>query len=159
MNKKEIKITAPEGQVIDYNEEKGTINFVAEPLDIMKRINSFEDVCEDQNKNPKDYICTSSDPDDIMANATKMALVIARCFNEGKELDWSNENQRKYLMYLRYIPSSGWSLDDVVSWDTFTYCGARLHFANPDHVRRAWELFPEVYKNINNQFITTNEQN
>ena len=145
MNKKEIKITAPEGQVIDYNEEKGTINFVAEPLDIMKRINSFEDVCEDQNKNPKDYICTSSDPDDIMANATKMALVIARCFNEGKELDWSNENQRKYLMYLRYIPSSGWSLDGVFYWFTFTHCSARRVFRTREIGQYAGENFLHFY--------------
>jgi hypothetical protein len=150
MNKKEITITAPDGQVIDYNETNGTIKFVPEPLDIMDRIKTFADVCKDQNRNIEDYYCSSQDPDEIIANATKKALLISRCFNDGKEADWGNSNQSKYFIWWRYTPSSGWSLSVVVLWYAFTHCGARLAFLNRKHAEYCAAQFKDVYDQINN---------
>ena len=149
---KTIKMPPPTGFKFGDVEPTGEINLIEVKLDIMERNITFEELCREQNRDPKSYICTSSDPDEIQSNATKIALLIARYFNEGKELDWSDSSQRKYYMRLVYTPSSGWSLYGVVRWlaYTLTNCGARLHFSNPDHVRKAYELFPEVYHNINN---------
>ncbi|WP_348814091.1 hypothetical protein [Flavobacterium maritimum] len=118
--------------------------------DIMKRIKTFDDVCRETGKNPKDYICTSTDPDDIAANALKQALLIRRCFNADKKevLDWTNSDQRKYLHVYELSPSSGWSLDDVAYWDSDTYCGSRLAFLDPEHAQYAWDQFKEIHINL-----------
>lgn len=117
---------------------------------IMERIKSFDDVCLEMGKNPKDYICTSDDPDDIAANALRQALLISRCFNADKkeELDWTNSNQRKYLHVYEQSPSSGWSLDDVAVWDTFTSCGSRQAFLDAEHAQYAWDTFKPIYINL-----------
>ena len=54
--------------------------------------------------------------------------------NEGLEEPWipdySNPKQEKWELWIRYSPSSGWSLDDVGNWltRTVTHCGARRVF-------------------------------
>ena len=152
MKNKSITIEAPEGHVIDeFNKATGVVTFKLEPKDIMERIQTFQDVCADQNRDPSDYICESDDPDEIMANATKMLLLIVRCFNEGKEADWSNSNQSKYFPWWQYSPSSGWSLHDVDYWLASTLCGARLAFLNRKHAEYCASKFKYVYDNINNQ--------
>lgn len=148
---KSITIKAPEGHVIDkFDEATSTVTFKPIPLNVMERIKTFEDVCKDQNRKIEDYYCDSEDPDEIMANATKRALLISRCFNEGKEADWSNSNQSKYFIWWQYAPSSGWSLLVVDYWHTYTPCGARLAFLNRKHAEYCVTQFKDVYDNINN---------
>ena len=125
---------------------------------VMERINSLDDVFKETGKNPKDYIYTGDDADKIMLNATAIALLIARAFNEGKEADWSNGNQAKWFIVQKYSPSSGWSLNGVGHWYTITHCGARLAFLKSEHAERAYELFgKEVYQKINHLIPQDNE--
>ncbi|MBS4042359.1 MAG: hypothetical protein KGZ59_00900 [Chitinophagaceae bacterium] len=116
--------------------------------DITKRINSFEDVCKEMGKNYKDFICESKDPDEQAANAYKQALLIVKCYNGDTVLDWTNINQPKYCLRY-YLSGSGWSLYAVDGWAAYTYCGARLHFANRDHAQDAWNKFKEIFIKLN----------
>jgi len=152
-------LTVPKDKVLEaYSKAKSPRKVMLENLfgiktfqpDIMKRISEFDDVCREMGKNPKDYICTSDDPDDIAANALRQALLISRCFNADKKevMDWGNSNQRKYQLVYIYSPSSGWSLYFVGYWNTHTYCGSRLAFFDPEHAQYAWDTFKEIYINL-----------
>ena len=152
-------LTADKGKVINaYKKAKTGRKVFLENLfglktfqpDVMQRIKTLDDVFRETGKDAKDYIYTGDDPDKIMLNATAIALLIARAYNEGKEADWSNQNQSKYFIWQKYSPSSGWSLNDVGNWYAGTYCGARLAFLNRNHALKAYELFgKEVYQKIN----------
>ena len=115
---------------------------------IMDRIKGFEDVCKEMGKNTKDYICKSDDKEDIAANALKMARLIVKCYNGDNILDWSNSNQPKYCHVYGFSPSSGWSLNHVDRWGTFTRCGSRLHFFDKAHAQDAWDKFSEIFINL-----------
>lgn len=148
---KTLSIDPPKGYKFQsVDESTGAINLVEIPFDVMERIKSLEDIFREAGKNSEDYQYTGTDPDKIMLNATAIALLIARVFNENKEADWSNSSQPKYFIYQEYSPSSGWSLNGVVYRVTFTLCGARLAFLNRNHALKAYELFgKEVYQKIN----------
>jgi hypothetical protein len=152
-------LTVPKDKVLEaYSKAKSPRKVMLENLfgiktfqpDIMKRIIGFDDVCREMGKNPKDYICTSDDPDDIAANALRQALLISRCFNADKKevIDWVNDNQRKYFHWYVYSPSSGWSLAHVGGWYTYTGCGSRLAFLDAEHAQYAWDQFKEIYINL-----------
>jgi hypothetical protein len=152
-------LTADKGKVLNaYNKAKSSRKVFLENLfgmktfqpDIMKRIITFDDVCRETGKNPKDYICTSDDPDDIAANALRQSLLISRCFNADKKevVDWSNSDQPKYFHVYTLSPSSGWSLRNVDYWYSFTGCGSRQPFLDPEHAQYAWDQFKEIYINL-----------
>jgi hypothetical protein len=157
-------LTADKGKVLTaYNKAKNGRKVWLENLfgiktfqpEIKARVKNFDDVCRETGKNPKDYICTSDDPDDIAANALRQALLISRCFNADKKevMDWGNSNQIKYLHVYVYTdpansPSSGWSLDDVDYWYSNSHCGSRQAFLDPDHAQYAWDQFKEIYINL-----------
>jgi len=112
---------------------------------LVERITCFDDVCVEMGKDPKEYICTSKNPIDIMINALLKWILAAEYFNEGKEPDWSNSNQRKYLPWLKYTAGSGWSFDAVGHWSTGTRCGSRQHFLDPAHVEHCAKVMPEIF--------------
>jgi hypothetical protein len=154
-----LTIKAPKGHVIDkFDESTGVVTFKPVPLDVMERINSLDDVFRETGKDAKEYQYTGTDPDKIMLNATAIALLIARAYNEGKEADWSNSNKPKFFIWQQYTPSSGWSLDGVDDWYSHSSCGARLAFLNRNHALKAYELFgKEVYQKINYLIPQNNE--
>lgn len=115
--------------------------------DIMDRIQTLDDVCKELGVLPHLYECNSNDPDDIAANALKQALLIARCYNEGKVLDWTNTNQPKYCHYYEKT-ASGWALRGVYVWVTYTSCCSRLYFAKREHAQDAWKKFSHIYINL-----------
>jgi len=115
--------------------------------DIMQRIQTFEDICAEMGKDPEDYECKSSDPDDIAANALRQALLISRCYNEGKVLDWDDSSQSKYC-HVYEKKASGWALGGVIGRVTSTYCGSRLYFQNRKHAEDAWNKFSHIYINL-----------
>lgn len=150
-------LTVPKDKVLEaYSKAKSPRKVMLENLfglktfqpDIMKRVIEFDDVCREMGKNPKDYICTSDDPDDIAANALRQALLISRCFNADKKevVDWANDNQRKYFHWYVYSPSSGWSLDGIDCWCTLTSCGSRLCFESSEKAKYAGNQFEDLYK-------------
>lgn len=114
---KTISIDPPKGYKFQsVDQSTGAINLVEVPKDIMKQIQSFEDVCAITGKNPKDYVCNSDDQDDVAANALKMALLISKAYRTGckEELDWDNGDQVKYF-HIYQKTSAGWSLNFVGS--------------------------------------------
>jgi hypothetical protein len=152
-------LTADKGKVLTaYNKAKGGRKVFLENLfgikifqpEITQRIKTFDDVCKEMGKDPKTYICTSDDPDDIAANALRQALLISRCFNADKKevIDWANDNQPKYFHVYVYSPSSGWSLHHVAVWYSVTYSGSRLPFLDRKHAEYAWNQFKEIYINL-----------
>lgn len=152
-------LTADKGKVLTaYNKAKGGRKVFLENLfgikifqpNIMERIKSFDDVCKELGKDPKDYVCNSDDPDDIAANALRQALLISRCFNADKKeiIDWANDNQPKYFHVYKCSPSSGWSLCRVDDWYTAANSGSRLAFLDSDHAEYAWNQFKEIYINL-----------
>lgn len=158
-------LTVPKDKVLAaYSKAKSPRKVMLENLfgiktfqpEIKARVKTFDDVCRETGKSPKDYICASNDPDDIAANALRQALLISRCFNADKKevMDWGNSNQRKYVHVYVYTPasanspSSGWSLVTVVGWHTGTRCGSRLAFLDPEHAQYAWDTFKEIYINL-----------
>ena len=161
MKTKTITIEAPEGHEIDkFDKTTGVVTFKQSPKDITERIKDLNDVFRETGKDLKDYQYTGTDADKIMLNATAIALLIARAYNEGVEADWSNSNQPKHFIWQKYSPSSGWSLRVVDYWYSSTYCGARLAFLKPEHANKAYELFgKEVYQKINYLIPQNNEQN
>lgn len=152
---KTLKITIPEGHVVDkFDETTGELSFKLLPKNIMERIKSFEDICLETGKDPKNYVCNSDDADDIAANALRQALLISRCFNAEvekatkKPMDWGNSNQIKYCHVYEYDDASGWSLNSVVYWHSRAFCGSRLHFLDDNHAQYAWDTFKEIYINL-----------
>jgi hypothetical protein len=148
---KTMQINPPLGfkfQVVD--QLSGVISLIEIPKDIKERIKTFDDVCREMGKNPKDYICTSDDPDDIAANALRQSLLISRCFNADKKeiIDWLNSDQRKYFHVYTLSPSSGWSVVVVGGWCSVTRCGSRQAFLDPEHAQYAWDTFKPIYINL-----------
>ncbi|SNA77707.1 hypothetical protein [Flavobacterium psychrophilum] len=153
MNKKEITITAPNGQVIDYNEANGTINFVAEPLDIKERIKTFDDVLSKLQIIPRDFAqqCDGLSKDEVAYRKIKL---IVQAFNEGWTPDWTNSNERKYVLwFVMGSPSGGgFSYYGYDDWLATSRVGSRLCFKSSDLAKHAGNLFLDIYKD----FLTLN---
>lgn len=116
---------------------------------IRERIKTFEDVCKEMGKDPKDYNYSGNDPDDFAANALRMWLLILRCFNEGKEADWSDSSQYKYAPWMKFSPVSGWSLHVIAGWRASADAGARLVFLDRKNAEYCMENdeFRTIYLN------------
>jgi uncharacterized protein YlzI (FlbEa/FlbD family) len=114
---------------------------------LIERITCFDDVCIEMGADPKNFICTSENPIDIMINALRKWILAAEYFNEGKEPDWSNSNQSKYIPWYKFSAGSGWSVYGVAYWHTGTgaYCGSRQYFLNKTHVEHCVKVMPEIF--------------
>lgn len=101
----------------------------------MSNIKSFEDACNvlqlDPTVLPDVSKLSEKRQKHTIANYKWDVIVEALNFEvENKEWvpDYSNDTEPKYELWLRYSPSSGWSLDHVDYWYTITHCGARRTF-------------------------------
>lgn len=78
-------------------------------------------------------------------NACAIIPKIVEVYNEGKELDWNNTNQYKYLPYYEFSRSGGWSFLSYVGWD-FVACGpAGLHYKSLELLNDACKKFNDIY--------------
>ena len=101
----------------------------------MSNIKSFEDACNvlqlDPTVLPDVSKLSEKRQKHTIANYKWDVIVEALNFEvENKEWvpDYSNDKETKYELWLRYSPSSGWSLRAVDGWITHTDCGARRTF-------------------------------
>ena len=79
-----------------------------------------------------------------------VAEVLIRALNnEGQEKPWiadySYSSQAKFEHIYYYYPASGWSLFDVGTWRSDTYCGSRRTFRTRAIANDAWNRFKEHF--------------
>jgi hypothetical protein len=98
-----------------------------------------------------DHLENEKDRSNIIANY-KLDVVIRALNNEDQEKPWipdySDTDQAKYENWYEFSPSSGWSLNVVDCWLTFTYCGSRRVFRTRAIGRYLWENFSELIKEV-----------
>ena len=112
---------------------------------------TFEEFCKKYNVDSTlpEITNVSEEVKKQMIATYKWELIVKTLNNEGLEKEWipdySDNNQRKYEIYVYYSPSSGWSLHGVFYWFTFTHCGARRVFRTREIGQYAGENFLHFY--------------
>ncbi|WP_348814090.1 CGNR zinc finger domain-containing protein [Flavobacterium maritimum] len=96
-----------------------------------------------------DHLQNESDKNAIIKNYM-LDVVIRALNNEGQSEKWvadySDDSTFKYENVYYHSPSSGWSLDAVGRWCSFTYCGSRRAFRTRAIGRYLWENFSDLIK-------------
>lgn len=117
--------------------------------DILKRVTTLEDVCREAGVDMS-YVTIPANADRRKRNSIRRDIcdLICEVFNEGVELDYSNSSQSKHYPYGRFVPGSGFSLDDVGYDRTNTSVGARLSTRNEEHTRHICKIFFEDFRVI-----------
>lgn len=118
---------------------------------VMERIKTYEDACEDQGITPLDQTDFLFLPeiDQKHAFAAHRINTIIRSLNEGWVPDWTNTNQPKY--YIWYAGSgSRFSYYGYFCVFDDSCVGSRLHFKS----RELAEYFGKTFiKDVNDYFI------
>lgn len=114
---------------------------------VQDRITNFNEVCEDQGKNPTDYVLpTEADQEEIAAVALKKLRLIAKALNEGWEPDFMNQNQYKYYPWFKQSSSAGgFVCAGYDCWHSGTFVGPRLAFKSSELAIYAGKTFIDVY--------------
>lgn len=115
------------------------------PKEMKDKINSYIDVCEELGTLYETLYPATTCPEKRSANALMMAFNIARCYNNGRKLDWKNVSQPKYVIY-SYLNSGTRVL--YVSWRSYVYVPAGLAFFSADDAEDALSKFKSVYKDL-----------
>ncbi|WP_264522162.1 hypothetical protein [Flavobacterium sp. N1994] len=68
-------------------------------------------------------------------------FIVKTLNDEGQEKEWepdyANEYEQKWELWVEFSPASGWSLVDVDSWSSHTFCGSRRVFRTREIARYA----------------------
>ncbi len=120
--------------------------------DICERINSLED-CHAETGRPviTDF---SIFPEDLRSFFKRMydGVVMTEAYNQGVKLDYKDENQKKWRIWLKQRASGGVGYN-VSYYDCSTAAAgdaSRLAFADQRLSKDAFEKFPELYEDILN---------
>jgi len=118
--------------------------------DIMDRIKTFEDACEELELDPKSVIPFPKpiDDDQRALNANAMLWVIYRALNEGWKPDWTNSNEYKYYPWFRMDSGSGLSFDDFGYATSASTVGSRLCLKSKELAEYAGEQFIDIYTEL-----------
>lgn len=125
--------------------------------DITERIFTFEDVCAEAGKNPKDYIIpnreqfkgTDEEYDEAVGVVAFSKLqLICKVFREGVVLDWNNTSQRKYFPWMLHTAGSGFSFFGYGCGRTSSSVGARLSVDTAEKARHIGLHFADVYNQL-----------
>ncbi|WP_298307215.1 hypothetical protein [Flavobacterium sp.] len=150
---KKITITAPEGKVINFDQEKGTVVFEDEPKSVIERIKTFEDVLKELEINHLNFL---KDLEGLSSDevAYRKIKLIAKAYNEQWIPDWTNSSERKYYPWFDMGSPSGvgFSYGDYDSWRAFSAVGSRLCFKTAELAEHAGKLFIDEYRD----FLTLN---
>lgn len=118
--------------------------------DIKDILNSIDDVIEYLGYDDPDVLdyleLQKLDiADHILAYQT--LVIIVKAYNEKKEPDYNNSNQRKYEPNFKLSSSVvGFSYDGCDGWASDSTVGSRLAFLNYDNMKDAVSKFLPVYK-------------
>ena len=107
--------------------------------DMMSRIKSMEDVCNEKGLNP--------DFAKRLSAFEKMELIVD-VLNEGWVPDYGNGKQPKYYPWFKYVPGSGWSYHGCDGEGTGAAVGARLVFKSAELAKYAGEQFLDIYSDF-----------
>jgi hypothetical protein len=102
-------------------------------INVMERVKSFEDVCREIGRDPKDPFFSELRPHE---NANRKMEAWAEALNEGVELSYKNINQKKWRVWVEW-DGSGFRLNGVhcdYSY-TLTGLGSRTAFASEEKAR------------------------
>lgn len=116
------------------------------PKEMKDKINSYIDVCEKLGTLYETLYPATTCPEKRSANALMMAFNIARCYNNGRKLDWKNVSQPKYVIYS--CLAGGTQVLYVNYWDYCVYCPAGLAFFSADDAEDALSKFKSVYEDL-----------
>jgi hypothetical protein len=119
--------------------------------DIFQRIKTFDDVCREAGKDPKNYVVTANmDEDEKGGIYFRRCALITKVFNQGWVPDWSNGSQQKWYMWLKYQGPSGFGLSGAHSFydRSNSDVGSRLVFKDRKTCEAVLEVFIEEWNNL-----------
>ena len=108
-------------------------------LNIMDRVQSFEDACQETGRDPKDPYFSACRPHE---NAIRKWEVVCEALNEGVVLSYANGRQEKWHVYLIYEGSC--FRFHVVAYTlthSYTGLGSRLGLCSEKLARHAAKYF------------------
>lgn len=120
---------------------------------VLERIKTYEDACEDQGITPLDQtdFLFLPDIDQKHAFAAHKINTIIRSLNEGWVPDWNNSSEYKYYVWYKWAGSgSGFTCVGYDCGCAYSIVGSRLHFKT----RELAQYFAKTFiKEINDYFI------
>lgn len=149
INGKDVKFTLTEEQESIIKKHSGNI---------IDRIKTFADACEDLGLDPDEQLPYPNPENDRQdaANAFTMLDIITESLLEGAKLDWTNSGQRKWYPYFNdYKPGSGFRFGDShYAWtNTHATGGARLCVDTQEKANYLGTQFIDIW----NKFLNPNK--
>jgi len=117
------------------------------PKSIIDRIQDLDDIWEILDLDEEDIVPFSKPKNTFQKYMNSCAIIphIVKVYNEGKELDWTNVSEYKYLPWFIFSTSAGWSFRDA-------YC--TLYATGPaGHHYKSRELLNDGCKKFNETYI------
>jgi hypothetical protein len=141
-----IKVTAPEGYIPVFDEEKREISFKDKPKNVRERINGWEDILAYHSLTQKKFekSCEGLYPHEV---ATREVELIVAAYNEGKIAVHGDGNEKRVPYY--DASGGGFRFDLADYWLTHSTCGSRLCYIGDDAFENACDAgvkFIEHYK-------------
>ncbi len=148
MKKSTIQVQIPEGFMIEaFNQQTGEVTITPKPKDLLGRITSFEEVCQEASVDPADYVTSSSEPMDILLNQVKRIGLLSKVFNQGEVLDAANTNQEKWFpVYEHSVSGFRFDGSDCTITDAGSILGPLLGFKDEETSDYVGKTFLEEYK-------------
>lgn len=81
--------------------------------------------------------------------AEQELVIITKALNEKQELDWNDLNNYKYFIW--WYLGDNFRLNVVYSYDTVSFCSARLCFISRERAQHSATHFKEFYKDYMNK--------
>ncbi|MBD3748534.1 MAG: hypothetical protein IE931_03465 [Sphingobacteriales bacterium] len=122
-------------------------------LDVKSRITSYEDACEELEREQIELSDFNFLPakDREAAFGFHQITTIIEAYNEGWQPDWTDSNETKYYPWFRLVGSGvGFSYDVYGCGDSHTYVGSRLVLKSSDLAIHVGKTFIDIY----NKFLT-----
>lgn len=93
------------------------------------------------------YSSTTEDKHEKYMNACNILPKIAKVYNEGKILDWSNTNEYKYLAYKNFS-RAGSGMVFFSSWCHGLDCPFGFYFKKQELSKTAYDNFKKYYEDF-----------
>jgi len=122
---KTLKIEIPKGyEIKKIDTSTGEVKFQKKAAQRIERISTFEEVCEEMGEDPEKYnyhLHQTVPLNEYAMLQYERLLLIAKCFQEGVELNLYDRNQRKWYPWFSASGDAGFRFHD----SDFTYSHSR----------------------------------